>query len=90
MNNNGFPGNTHLNDTELNQQTHFDLEAYIRDLDGREPDIEYIKRMQEQQQRIQAKRDLNNNLMTNDQERISIKSVADVSINERSFDNEGV
>ncbi len=96
MNPSGLPGTQAYTASQaLNiregEQHEYDREALARDLDDKEPDLLAIKRRQDLAAAEARKRDLNRILQTpKGQIPIEIKSVADINLEERSFENEGV
>jgi hypothetical protein len=63
----------------------------VREIDDNEPDILEIRRKDADRAEVARRRAEGRNIGgSRVQEEIEIKSVADVSIDERSFENEGV
>jgi hypothetical protein len=91
LHNRQLEGHGRLLDNELGRQREYDREALVRDIDKREPDVQELKRRDLERAEVARRKAIDNNLKANrEQDQIEIKSVADISVDERSFENEGV
>ena len=91
MVNRALVGHRHLGDRESGRQGEYDQEAYVREIDDNEPDVLEIRRKDAERAEMARRRAEGRSLGDSRvQEEIEIRSVADVSIAERSFENEGV
>lgn len=77
-----------LEDREGGLQSEYDRQALARGLDEKDPDVLRLKRKQDIAAAKARKKDLNRILNApRQQEPVEIKSVADVELDQRSFNN---